>query len=156
MRECPNCHTPVLDTDKFCKNCGTPLDAPQAGQTVTAEVPAAVQTASEEMSAADQTAQAEVPAAQETKPVKKSRVKIIAAAVVIALAAVIGVLIATQRSGGSGKSGGSKKVIEIAPEEAEAALHHGNDALQDVRCRTLRAHPRPSRLVHHVLMRDAL
>ena len=141
MRECPNCHTPVLDTDKFCKNCGTPLDAPQAGQTVTAEVPAAVQTASEEMSAADQTAQAEVPAAQETKPVKKSRVKIIAAAVVIALAAVIGVLIATQRSGGSGKSGGSKKVIEIAPEEAEAALAKIYDSREFDESKDLSQHP---------------
>ena len=95
MRECPQCHKAVPDTDRFCKYCGAPLTAVPAEETVPAAAVPAEET---------------VPAANKRPPRSKKPLVI----VIVAAAAVLGIVLSVTHK----KSPAPPKVVEMEAEDA--------------------------------------
>ncbi len=101
MRECPQCHTPALETEKFCRKCGTPLPP--------FEQPAADTTAPIQPAAPNPGEPADSP--------KKKKIPVIPIVAAVAVLAVIGLIFGLTRSG---KPGSAKKpqVVEMSADDA--------------------------------------
>ena len=131
MKECPQCHNLALDSDRFCKQCGTPLeDVPVIEKEQEVPEPAVSKepAVSEEPAVSDETAVQEPVAAVEAgtaetagtpaegkRPPKKKTPFIIAAAVVVALG-IIGAIVGTRNSDKP------KEIVEIPVDDAVESL----------------------------------
>ena len=130
MKECPQCHNLALDSDKFCKQCGTPLEAvpvmaqeQAVPQPAASDEPAASEPAVSGESAAPEPAAPVADSAMDTagtplegkRPPRKKTPFLIAAAVVVALG-IIGIIVGTRNSDKP------KEIVEIPVDDAVESL----------------------------------